>query len=243
MTTSTKVIILRCIDYQESSRIITVLSPVHGKIALIARGVKRPKNKLAGLIEVGNILEVVYYYKATRNVHTLAEAVIEYHSHSFRSDLAKASVLYASLELINQLSHENETNPRLFEFCRRLIIWLGERESAGLEVFPYIQIRLAQLTGFGIIDACANSAAEAYLNISGGSVADEADSELSYKLTAAQKRYLTMALHTRRNEIFNLGLDNGELKQLIHHLDVYFKYHVEGYKERRSDSIFEQMMI
>src|SRR5690554_1291232 len=242
MTSSTQIIILRCIDYQESSRIITVLSKEHGKVALIARGAKKPKNKLAGVIEVGNILDVVYYYKASRNVHTLSEASISYQSLSFRKDFEKASVLYASLELISQLVHENQENVEIFTFTNLLIQWMGDNEHFDVAIFPYIQIRLAQLVGFGLIDECDDWNETTFLNISSGRLSNEPDSELSYKLTPIQAQFLLQSLQLRRNDIFTLGLIGRELKQLIHHLDVYFKYHIEGYKERRSDSIFEQMM-
>ena len=87
MISTSKAIILRSIDYQDSSKIITALSQTHGKIALIAKGVKKPKSKLAGVIEVGNILEITYYFKASRNIQTLSEASIIYQSLNFRKDL------------------------------------------------------------------------------------------------------------------------------------------------------------
>ena len=242
MTTTSQIIILRCIDYQESSRIITVLSKEHGKIALIARGVKKPKNKLAGLIEVGNVLDVVYYYKASREVHTLSEASISYQSLSFRQDFEKASVLYATLELVSQIIHDNHENTEIFTFTKRFIEWLGEQVEPKVAVFPYVQIRLAQLIGFALVNVCENWDETVFLNISSGTLSNEPDSELSYKLTSRQSTFVLKALQSRRNDIFQLGLANRELKQLIYHLDVYFKYHIEGYKERRSDSIFEQMI-
>lgn len=243
MTTSSEIILLRCIDFQESSKIITALSREHGKIALIARGVRRPKNKLAGLIETGNILEVVYYYKTTRNVHTIKEAAVTYQSQSFRSNFEKAAVLYASLELVNQLAHENVVNLELFNFTNRLIQWLGDNDDITLLLFPYIQIRLAQLAGIGLMDECTgNNSTTTFLNISNGNISEDAESELAYRLTELQAQFLIKSLHSRRNDIFSLGMTDAELKQLIHHLDVYFKYHVEGYKERRSDAIFEQMI-
>ncbi len=242
MTTTSQIIILRCVDYQESSRIITVLSKEHGKIALIARGVKKPKNKLAGLVEVGNVLDVVYYYKASREVHTLTEASISYQSLSFRQDFEKASVLYATLELVSQIIHDNQENNEIFVFTKRFIEWLGEQPEPKVAVFPYVQIRLAQLIGFALVNECENWDETVFLNISSGTLSNEPDSELSYKLTTLQSTFVLKALQSRRNDIFQLGLANRELKQLIYHLDVYFKYHIEGYKERRSDSIFEQMI-
>jgi DNA repair protein RecO len=242
MITTSKAIVLRSIDYQGSSKIITVLSQTHGKIALIAKGAKKPKNKLAGTIEVGNILEVTYYYKASRNIQTLAEASIEYQSLNFRKDFERASILYSTLELISQLIHENEENDQLFLFSSTFIQWLGDAEPVTPSVFPYVQLRLAQIAGVGLVVQKINENETVYLNISSGTLTENPDSELSYKLTKNQALFLKVGVNSRNTEIFNIDFANVELKQLIHHLDVYFKYHIEGFKDRRSDTIFEQML-
>src|SRR5690348_14419421 len=48
----TEAIILRRTNYGEADRILNVLTPDHGKISLIAKGVRRPKSKLAGGLEL-----------------------------------------------------------------------------------------------------------------------------------------------------------------------------------------------
>ncbi|WP_018126666.1 DNA repair protein RecO [Balneola vulgaris] len=242
MITSSKTILLRSIDYQESSKIITVLCEKNGKVALMARGVKKPKNKLAGCIEVGNIIDVTYYYKPSRNIQTIKEASIGYQSLNFRKDFERASILYATLELIAQLTHENEENLEVFSFAESFIKWLGDSEFVHPSIFAYVQLRLSQIIGFGLIDDTTQENETVYLNISSGSIAHQPDSELSYKLTNLQSKFVTLVLNARNSEVFKLGLQNLELKKLINHLDVYFKYHLDGYKERRSDTIFEQMM-
>jgi DNA repair protein RecO len=241
MIETSKIIVLRCIDYQESSRIITALSQSHGKLSLIAKGVKKPKNKLAGVIEVGNILDVNYYYKPSRNIQTLSEASISYQSLNFRKDFERASILYSSLELISQLVHENEENDQMFSFVFNFINWLGEVENTHPSIFAYVQLRLAQLIGVGLIDQTSINSETVYLNISSGTLDVTPDTELAYKLTAKQALFLKKGVYSKNSEIFTIGLANSELKQLIHHLDVYFKYHIDGYKDRRSDTIFEQM--
>lgn len=241
MIISTRAIILRCIDFQDSSKIITALSQEHGKISLIGKGAKKPKSKLAGVIEVGNILEVNYYYKKSRNIQTLSDASIAYQSLNFRQDFERAAILYSSLELVSQLVHENEENSDLFAFTNNLIQWLGETDFIHPSIFPYVQLRLAQLVGIGVIDE-TKTGQNIYLNISSGAIADSPDSELTYALTSLQSLFVKMALNSQNKEIFTLGLEKSELKQLIHHLDVYFKYHIDGFKDRRSDTIFEQMI-
>jgi DNA repair protein RecO len=242
MITQTQVIILKSVDYQESSKIITVLSKEHGKIALMARGVKKPKSKLAGSIELGNILDVVYYYKPTRGVQSLTEVSVAFSSLNFRMDFDKASVLYAVLEMVGQLVHEHEVNSTIFNFTQSFIPWLAEQEQATLSVFCYAQIRCAELCGFNLTVQNVDTNQSTFLDITHGLISNEIGSELSYKLTVLQTQFLRAAIETKNRSIFELGLQGGELKQLIHHLDVYFKYHIEGFKDRRSDQIFEQML-
>ncbi|WP_421774753.1 DNA repair protein RecO [Gracilimonas sp.] len=242
MISHTQVIILRVIDYQESSKILTVLSAEHGKIALIAKGAKKPKSKLAGILEIGVILDVVYYYKPNRGVQTLTEASVQYSTDRFRKDFEKAAILYSTLEIVSQLVHENEVNKPVFEFSRNFIEWLGDSEETYPSVFAYVQLRLAEISGIGLISGLTEIPDQAYLNVSSGKISEQSEEELSYKLTAAQTRFLILGMSTKSKNIFKVGLENGELRQLVHHLDVYFKYHIEGYQERRSDSIFEQML-
>lgn len=242
MITHTQAVILRAIDYQESSKILTVLSKEHGKIALIARGVKKPKNKLAGLVEVGNILDVVYYYKSTRGVQSLTEASNSYSNINFRIDFERAAILYATLELVGQLVHENEVNEPVYDFLTAFIPWLGDETQVEPSVFCYTQVRCAEICGLGLSDHIMNSEEDIFLNITNGTISNAFDSELSYKLTVLQSRFLSESISSKQKKVFKIGLDGLELKQLIRHLDVYFKYHLEGYKERRSDSIFEQML-
>lgn len=242
MITHSQAIVLRVIDYQESSKILTVLSEEHGKIALMAHGAKKPKSKLAGILETGAVLDVVYYFKESRGVQTLSEASVLYSSNIFRKDFERAAILYATLELVSQLVHDNEVNKPIFEFTFNVIKWLGETEETSPSIFAYVQLRLAEITGIGLHGMINGNPDVLYLNISSGSISEQSEEELSYKLTPAQSKFLKTAMVSKSKSIFNIRLENGELRQLVNHLDVYFKYHVEGYRERKSDSIFEQML-
>jgi len=242
MITHTKAIILKSVDYQESSKILTVLSYEHGKIALIARGAKKPKSKLAGVTEVGNILDVVYYYKPNRAVQSLTEASIHFTSLNFRRDLERAAILFAVLELVNQIIHENEENRSVFDFLLTFMPWLSNYPTADLSIFCYVQLRCAHLSGFNLAYDGDDTNNVMFFDVTHGLITNRIPSELSYKLTVLQAQFLRLALTSRSERVFQLGLKGGELKQLIHHLDVYFKYHIEGYQDRKSDAIFDQML-
>lgn len=243
MIIHSKAIILRSVDYQESSKIVTVLTPTHGKLALIARGAKKPKSKLSGLIDPGNVLDVVFYYKSSRSVQSLTEASVLLSVAEFRRHLEKMAVLYAVLELIAQVVHEHEVNEAVYTFLENIIGWLSTQNPVNPSIFSYIQVRCADLCGFGIDAHDCKAEHPAYFNIASGSISNEIETELSYKLTVTQAQFLCTASASQSSEVLRESLAGQELKQLIHHLDVYFKYHIEGYKDRRSDSIFEHMLL
>ena len=49
----TEAIILRRTNYGEADRVISLITPDRGKISGIAKGVRKPKSKLAGGLELG----------------------------------------------------------------------------------------------------------------------------------------------------------------------------------------------
>jgi DNA repair protein RecO len=243
MITHTEAIIFKSVDYQESSKIVTAFTLEHGKIALMVRGVKKPKSKFSGLIEIGNILDVVYYYKSSRSVQILSEASYSVKNKNLRSDFEKMATMTSAIELISQLLHDDEINEPLFKFTKKMLSWLNSAEVHPPKLFPYIQIRLAELTGIGLqLDVNNGNDKTNYLNLESGLVTNEQVSSHSYKLTPNQFTYIRIALLAKSSTLFNIDFGTGELRQLIEHLDRYLKYHVEGLKARKSDAIFEQIL-
>lgn len=244
MIAHTSAIVFKSIDYSESSKIVTIFSEEHGKIAVIARGAKKPKSKYANLLEAGNLLDVVYYYKASRGVQTLTEATYLEKTLKIRMDFEKMATMMSSIELINQLLHENEVNHPLFNFTKEFFVWLNNADIEPARVFPYLQIRLADLMGHGLQMELsqAQTTSVMYLNLDSGLISPESISSHAYKLTENQYHYIALTLQSRNSSVFSISFENGELKELVNHLDRYLKFHVEGLKSRKSDAIFEQML-
>ncbi|WP_440998976.1 DNA repair protein RecO [Fodinibius sp. SL11] len=243
MITHTEAIIFKSVDYQESSKIVTAFTLEHGKIALMVRGVKKPKSKFSGLIEPGNILDVVYYYKSSRSVQILSEASYSVKNKNLRLDFEKMATMTSAIELISQLLHDNEINEPLFTFTKKMLCWLNSAEVHPPKLFPYLQIRLAELTGIGLqLDTHSGDNKTNYLNLESGLVTNKQVSSHSYKLTPNQLLYIRIALMAQSSALFDIDFKTSELRHLIEHLDRYLKYHVEGLKARKSDAIFEQIL-
>lgn len=237
----TEAIVLKTIKFSESSLIVTILTKEHGKIAVIAKGARKPKSRFTGMLSPGQILHVVYYLKTTRNVQTLAESDYAKKLMSIRTDITKMALCSSVLELAGSLVHENEKNLAMFKFLNRFLPWLETYHEELRLIFPYVQLRLAEISGIGI-QSEASEAKKAYLNIENGSVSEMPAQENAILLTSNQFIFITDALKRKNSSILQFQLTNTEIKDLVHYLDKYFRYHIEGMKERKSDRIFDQLL-
>jgi len=246
MLITTTGIILRKIDYQNSSVIATVLTRKNGKIALLAKAAKKPRSQFSGKLHVGNIVEVVYYFKESRSVQIIKE--ISYAEKTFENQrqLEKVALTMMTAELVNQLVHEGESNEPVLIFLKNFLVWLNQTSLNPKYIFAYNQIKLADLMGIGL-SLNLHSEVEPeqqpmYLNVQEGTISDMADSNNCYKLTPNQTFYIKKALKSHGVSILNCNFEKNEYKNLIRHLDTYFHYHFEGMRKRRSDAVFEQII-
>ncbi|MCH8556293.1 MAG: DNA repair protein RecO [Balneolia bacterium] len=246
MLAESPAIVLKAVDFKESSKIITLFSREHGKVAVLVRGFKRKKSRYAGIMAYGSVIDAFYYYKESRGVQTIKDAEMRIGTVKTQSDFNKLAVAMALLELISQVIQEGEPNDELYQFTESFLKWLNDTVESPRNLFPYLQIRLAELLGVGIQadEWLTNKAPEevVYLNILSGNVSEVPDDGLSFKLSSVQTRYIQRALLGQTAGIPKMNIDTQELKQLIYHLDVYLKHHVDGVRDRKSDSVFEQIL-
>lgn len=129
----TETIVLRGVDFSETSRIVTFLSPDRGRMACIAKGARRPKSQLAGTLDTFNRLEIVYYWKDGRAVQQLGEATVLDGFRGLKSDLEKTTFGALALELAYKIAQENEPSEALYAALARglksLDGWTGDARS------------------------------------------------------------------------------------------------------------------
>lgn len=97
----TKAIVLSRIDYHEADRILTVLTPEHGKLSVIAKGVRRAKSKLAGGIELFTVNELTML-PAKGDLHTLVSSRLVSQYTTIISDIDRTMFGYEALKVIRR---------------------------------------------------------------------------------------------------------------------------------------------
>lgn len=151
----TEAVVLRGVDFSETSRVVTFLCPVRGRLACIAKGARRKNSPLAAALDTFNRVELVYYWKDGRGVQNLAEVSVLDRFAGVKRDLERSAYAAFPLELAYRVAHENEPSAPLYEALVRglngLATWTGlARTHACWQV-----LRLLEAAGFApVLDHC-----------------------------------------------------------------------------------------
>lgn len=126
----TEAIVLKAIDFSESSSIVTFFTPDRGRLTCMAKGVKRPKSQLAGLLDTFNRVELVYLWKESRSVQLMTDGTLLDRYAGIKENLDKSIYGAFLVEMMHRIAHENEPSHDLFDVyvdgMTRLNDWSGD---------------------------------------------------------------------------------------------------------------------
>jgi DNA repair protein RecO (recombination protein O) len=123
-TIVTQGIVLRRTDFGEADRIVVLLTPDHGKISLVAKGVRRLKSKLAGGIELFSISSISYI-KGRGELGTLVSSRLEQNFASIIKDIERVQLGYEIIKLVNN-TIEDDAEPTFFELLSQALATLND---------------------------------------------------------------------------------------------------------------------
>ncbi len=106
-------ITLQRTDYGEADRIVTFLTPDKGKVKAVCKGVRKPKSKLAGGIELFSVSDISFI-KGKGDLGTLVSSRLVRHYGDIVKDIDKTMFGYDALKIINRVL-EDEGGEDFFE--------------------------------------------------------------------------------------------------------------------------------
>ena len=116
-------IVLTRRNFSEADRILSIYSKNHGRVSLLAKGVRKPQSRKRGHIEVFNLIR----FQAVRGkgLDLITEAEISNNFPGVRKNLKKVALAYYFMEVIGRTTHEGEPHPELYrnilENLRKLV--------------------------------------------------------------------------------------------------------------------------
>ena len=141
----TEAIIIKKTRLGEADSILTLYTPHLGKIQGVARGVRRPRSKLAGHLEL--ITHSQVSLARGRNLDTITGSQTINSFLPLKSDLQLASHALYAIELVDQFTAEHIENYPLFQLLMETMQQLCQAGDSEL-VLRYFEIHLLDEVGY-----------------------------------------------------------------------------------------------
>ncbi len=155
-TQKTAAIVLRAFPLRESHKIITFYTPDYGKVKAVAYGVKSPKNKLSGSLELLNHGMLLFNYRENRDLQNLSGFELIDGFDGIRTDFARITYGCYLAELVDAIASEGDANSQVFTLLRNSFQLLENIQDVPL-LARYFEIKFLDLSGYAPqLSICAN---------------------------------------------------------------------------------------
>jgi len=141
----TQGIILTRTDFAEADRIITFLTPDHGKVRAIAKGVRKSRSKLAGGIELFSVSDLSLII-GRGEINTLISTRLVKHYDHIVKNLQHTEIGYELIKLINKAT-EDAAEGAYFELLKQAFEGLDDIKLDPQLTFLWFNMQLLKLSG------------------------------------------------------------------------------------------------
>ena len=144
-------LVLRSLRHGDTSRIVTLFTRKHGRLAVIAKGARRSKTGgSGGALETPSLIEAMIYIKSSRSVQLLGQISTLNTYPVIKQDLILNGYASALLEIINLSFTDNEPNHEAFDIAVRTLDKLNKKIGDPRVNLWLFQIKILSLSGFAI---------------------------------------------------------------------------------------------
>jgi DNA repair protein RecO (recombination protein O) len=165
----TTAIVLRVIDFSETSCVVHLFTREFGKIGALAKGARRPKSPFEGALDLLAICRVVFLPKSSDALDLLTEAKLERRFRAASRDLGRLNGAYYVAELLRELTDDDDPHPELFDAAVAAIAGLDGNDDPATTVFRFELAALRLLGHLPTLESCVGCGGE--VQASGGRVA------------------------------------------------------------------------
>ena len=144
-TYRTEGIVLRRKDFGEADRLLTLFTPGLGKVRVVAKGIRKPRSRKAGHLELFTCSRFLLAKGRDLDVITQAETVEAYRP--LREDLLRGAYAAYAVELLDRFMPDEQENAELYALLRGMLAWVCASSDLALTA-RYYELQLLSLAGF-----------------------------------------------------------------------------------------------
>ncbi len=147
-------LVLKVIEFSETSSVVTLFTREFGKIQALAKGARRPKGPFESSLDLLALCRIVFLRKSSGALDLLTEAKLE---RRFRPPSRDLSCLYAGYyvaELLSELTDDYDPHPALFDLAEQILLGLAHGEAVSTSVLRWELAALGVLGHLPSLDRC-----------------------------------------------------------------------------------------
>lgn len=141
----TEAIVIHQKEIGEADRLLTLYTPHLGKLKVVAKGVRRPKSKIGGHLELLNRSTVLL--ARGQNLDTISQAQLIESFLALRDDLWRLSCGLYVAEMIDRFTPERQANVDLYQLLLHTLHRTAGAKKGDL-VLRFFEIRLLDIIGY-----------------------------------------------------------------------------------------------
>ena len=238
-TYQTEAIIIKKFKLGEADRILTLYTPHLGKIRAVAKGVRRPRSKMSGHLEL--LTHSLVSLARGRNLDTVTGCQTINSFLTLKSDLELTSCALYAIELVDQFTPDNFENYPLFQLLLETLQCLCQASCNEL-VLRYFELHLLDKVGYrpqlhqcvscrSTLEPVTNS----FCPSAGGMLCPECTMShpFTYPLSINTQKVLRLLQNSDYTTASRLKMN----PELSHQLEVVMKHYVRYLLEREVKSV------
>ncbi len=238
-----KAFVLNKLDFGDTSKIVNFYSNEFGRVAGIVKGARSSKSKIGKIVDVLNLIEIIFYKKDGRDIQVVTQADLISNYTNIKTDLEKLKYASSIIELVLKLTLEDDPHKRLFSGMEKILQRLDSEQTEPMLLFIMFYKFFLEEIGYGIeAENCSNCnlklrlSNEVLYNFELGFMCKScgADHLVNYKFSS--ELFYKIVCLSRRNK--NCSYNKNELESIISFFEKFLIYHVDEYNGLKSLQMF-----
>lgn len=238
MIHKTQGIVLKSIDFRETSKISTFFTHDYGKLKGVLKGIRKDPKKFGSHVDRFTVNDIVFYHYSRTDIHLISQCDLRQYYFAIRKDYKRHLAANYSLELVDAIMPVEQPNKDIYQL---MLDYLEALETIrDIDKLVYIfQVKTLLYSGFSPhLDSCVRCskkiAGKARFSMSqGGLLCINCPGETSFHLISPGT--ISSILHIEGSDwkkTLRLGLTAPVKKELKFILNNFLTYHLE--KQLRS---------
>lgn len=244
----TEAIILRRMDFRETSLIVDFYTRDFGKMSGILKGIRLEPNKFASTVEISSHNDIVFYKKINTTLYLVSACDLRDKFFNLRSSIIKTGISSFMMELVSAVMQPEDKNEEIFDLLLNSLREL-EKTNNPEKIATIFKIKMLALSGFKPhFDSCVSCSdrimGQSKFSLSRGGLLCP---KCYFKDSSARSIFrgtIASILYIERNDFktnLNLGLNPQIKKELEAILNAFFNFHLD--RELKSQKTMNKMAV